>query len=378
MLAPLGRLRHRPQRRRGAPRAVDWAALARGARHHRPLHGAGAPARDRRSAAGRRARAGRAGGAPERGDHAAPARVLTTLAGAAAVGRARRAGAPTLIVIGEVVELGAILVALAADRAAPADRRAAPDDRRQPSSERGRPCPARPARPARERAVPGRAHPGAERGDGRDQRRAAPLARGLPRRLPRRDRRRPRRRRRRRRAPRSRSRSCSGPNPATPRGSRPTRRKPRPGRASPPSCVDMAETHPGRDRRGAPPAGDRQHLGRGRSAASARPSSIARCWPTTRRASRASASPCWRSAIRATSTSARSAGGSMRAWRSSAASGSRRGSTATSTTRRRRPTGPGGALDELVRIAEPEPEARESRRRRRHPRRLRSPAAAPA
>ena len=41
----------------GAPRAVDWAALAKGAQTHRALHGPAAPARDRAGAA--RARAAR-------------------------------------------------------------------------------------------------------------------------------------------------------------------------------------------------------------------------------------------------------------------------------------------------------------------------------
>ena len=105
----------------------------------------------------------------------------------------------------------------------------------------------RPSRPARERAVPGRAHPDAQRRDGRDQPRAAPLARGLPRRLPRRDarcRRAHRRRPRPRSARRSRSRSCTGPSSAMPRASPRMPRRQRPSRASPSSCSTWREVTP--------------------------------------------------------------------------------------------------------------------------------------
>ena len=103
----------------------------------------------------------------------------------------------------------------------------------------------------------------------RDQRRAAPLARGLSRGLPRRD-----------RQARGAAGGGAGRWPRQDPAHDPVRdriRQRRGGRGRceegggqaglrRAGCVDMAETDPGRDRQGRAPAGDRQHLGRGRSA----------------------------------------------------------------------------------------------------------------
>ncbi len=102
------------------------------------------------------------------------------------------------------------------------------------------------------------------------------------------------------------------------------------------------------------PAGDRQHLGRGRSAASA-PSSSTTALMAEDAPRFDGRALCGAGARRfaAMPTSARSAGGSTSGWPRSAASASRRGSSATSTTRRRPRTGSARTLEELARLAEP-------------------------
>ncbi len=169
-------------------------------------------------------------------------REITTLA-AAALRSERLPDGATLIVVGPVVELGAILAPWQSAEPAPSSCPTCP----QPSSERGDPdVEPSPPRPARERAVPGRAHPGAERGDGRDQPRAAPLARGLSRGLPCRDG--PARGRARRSARASAEDPADDPLRhrvrATPRGSRRTRARSRASRASPRSCSTWRTSRP--------------------------------------------------------------------------------------------------------------------------------------
>ena len=119
--------------------------------------------------------------------------------------------------------------------------------------------------------------------------------------------------------------------------------------------LDMAEVSPARSRTSAtswssPAPGARAIR------PSAPPSSTRRSWPRTRRASMACALPCSRSAIPATSTSARWGAASICASRRWAASASRRGWSAISTTK------PGGGL--VGRRARGAGQARRAGRRR--------------
>ncbi len=112
---------------------------------------------------------------------------------------------------------------------------------------------------------------------------------------------------------------------------------------------------------GGEPSGDRQHLGRRRSAGA-----CGRVLPGADGRGRAALrGRALRRAgarrFRATSTSARSAGGSTRGSGSSVARASPPGSTAISTTRRRAADWTRAALDELARIADPEPEVADAR-----------------
>ena len=153
----------------------------------------------------------------------------------------------------------------------------------------------------------------------------------------------------------------------------------------------MADASPAQLADGREPAGDRQHLGRGRSAAARRGVPRRAAGRTMRRAWRMCVSPCWRSATAPMRASARPAGRSTRGWRRWAPRGSPRGSIATWIIRSRRqpgsmprcvrsprPQDPGAAVIhvDFVRPVAAEDRARVVRRRD-HRRRSTSTAAAP-